>query len=254
LTTLGGSTKLDYINYLIIYWEDNLMTLRAIQKLVLITLLTLSASASADDKINWTGPYAGIDAGYTWARDSNTELETSDGAPSGYTATNKPKGGLIGINAGYNYLVNDKWLLGLGAEFKTYNANNTSEQCDGPCENYYIKSSLRNKFSLLAKAGYLVNDKTLLYLNGGWANAQFKRNYFDDDDGGIGSGDSFKSWQDGWTLGLGSEYHFYNNLTAKIEYRYTDLGSKTTYSPYFDYNEKQNAHQNEVTAGVAYHF
>ena len=128
------------------------------------------------------------------------------------------------------------------------------EQCDGPCETYYIKSSLKNKFSLLAKAGYLVNDKSLLYVNGGWANAQFKRNYFDDDDGGIGSGDSLKSWQDGWTLGLGSEYHFYNNLTAKIEYRYTDLGSKTTYSPYYDYYEKQNVRQNEVTAGVAYHF
>lgn len=93
---------------------------------ILTSIFALSISAFAEEKNNWTGPYVGVDAGYTWARDSNIELETSDGTPNGYTATNKPQGGLIGINAGYNYLVNDKWLLGLGAEFKTYNANNTS--------------------------------------------------------------------------------------------------------------------------------
>jgi len=225
------------------------MITRTIQRLVLITLITLSASVFADEKINWTGPYVGLDAGYSWTRDSNAEIQNNGTPDADYHANNKPSGGLVGINAGYNYLLNDKWLLGLGAEFKTYNANDTLPW--GPAvENDTITSSPEQKFSLLAKVGYLINDKTLFYVNGGWANAEFKRNYGD----GLVGQNNFKNWQDGWALGLGSEFNFYKNITAKIEYRYTDLGDKTNSRPVGSVSEKQSVYQNEVPAGVAYHF
>jgi outer membrane immunogenic protein len=227
------------------------MSLRTMQKLVLITLITLSASVFAADKINWTGPYVGFDAGYNWARDSNTEFLT-DGAPTDFTAKNKPNGGLLGINTGYNFLSNDKWLMGLGAEFKTYNTNDTvawtssSDITDTCCT---IATSTEKKLSLLAKLGYLINNKTLFYVNGGWANAEIKRNYMD-----CCFTPPYKNWQDGWTLGAGGEYSIYQNLTAKIEYRYTDLGDKQISRPTASVYEKQSFYQNELTAGIAYHF
>jgi hypothetical protein len=42
------------------------MTLRTIQKLVLITLCTLSLSVSADEKIDWTGFYGSAMVGRDW--------------------------------------------------------------------------------------------------------------------------------------------------------------------------------------------
>jgi outer membrane immunogenic protein len=223
------------------------MTFRTIQKLLLIALLTLSASVFSGEKINWAGPYAGLDAGYSWTRDSNGEF-SNDGTPDNFfTAKNKPSGGLVGINAGYNYLLTDKWLLGLGAEFKTYNAKDTVSW--GGCIYCTIKSSVENKFSLLAKAGYLINDKTMFYVNGGWANAQIKRDFKDDY-----PTPPYKNWQDGWTLGAGGEYSIYQNLTAKIEYCYTDLGDKQISRPTASVYEKQSVYQNELTAGIAYHF
>ena len=226
------------------------MITHTIQKLVLISLFALSSSVFAEDKINWTGPYLGLDAGYSWTRDSNLEFSGDGGTPDyRWTAKNKPSGGLVGINAGYNYLLNDKWLFGLGAEFKTYNANDTLPW--GPAvDNATITSSVENKFSLLAKAGYLINDKTMFYMNGGWANAEIKRNYADL------IPMTFKNWQDGWTLGAGGEYSIYQNLTAKIEYRYTDLGDKKNWRtfPGTTFHEKQSVYQNELTAGIAYHF
>ena len=231
------------------------MKTHTIQKLVLITLITLSASVFAGEKINWTGPYVGVDAGYSWGRDNNLQ-PPGEGTVSGWFAKNKPKGGLIGINAGYDFLLNDKWLVGLGADFKTYNADEKAQQYDLAdltdlcCS---IKSSVENKFSVLAKAGYLVNDKVLLYVNGGWANAQIKRSYMDTD---FDYADSRKNWQDGWTMGLGGEFNFYQNIAAKIEYRYTDLGNKTVPNV-FDGNwgkQLQDLHQNELTAGITYRF
>jgi outer membrane immunogenic protein len=117
-------------------------------------------------------------------------------------------------------------------------------------------SSFENKFSFLGKIGYLVNDKTLAYVKGGWANAQIKRDYTNYLYAAVI--ESHKSWQDGWTLGVGSEYNFFQNLTAKLEYRYTDLGSKSIYASNMvtdsSFTQTQNTRQNELNVGVAYHF
>ena len=142
--------------------------------------------------------------------------------------------------------------MGVGAEWRTYHANKTSEQCSGPCEHsYLIKSSVRNKLSLLGKAGYLVNDKTLVYVNGGWANTQMKRRYMNIDGG---DSESHQSWQGGWTAGFGAEYAFHENLTANIEYRYTNVKDKTLYLDLWSRPEKQSVNQNELTVGITYYF
>lgn len=228
---------------------------RALANFVLASIIAISSSVFAGEKINWTGPYVGVDAGYSWGRDNNFQ-PPGEGTSDAWFAKNKPKGGLIGINAGYDFLLNDKWLVGLGADFKTYNADDKAQQyglldlTDLCCS---IKSSIENKFSVLAKAGYLVNDKVLLYVNGGWANAQIKRSYMQTS---IDYADSRKNWQDGWTMGLGGEFNFYQNIAAKIEYRYTDLGNKTVPNVFDgDWGKQlQDLHQNELTAGIIYRF
>jgi outer membrane immunogenic protein len=222
---------------------------------ITLLLLIVSGASFAQEKKQWAGPHIGFSTGHTWTRDINTEYLTGglDGfGPSGFTAKNKLRGGLVGVNAGYHFLLKDRWLLGVGAEWRAYHANKSSEQCSGPCEqSYLMRSSIKNKVSFLAKAGYLVNDKTLLFVNGGWANTQMKRRYTNIDGG---DSESHKSWQGGWTVGFGGEYAFHENLTGKIEYRYTNIKDKTMYPDLWSRFEKQDANQSELTAGITYYF
>ena len=146
----------------------------------------------------------------------------------------------------------DKWLVGLGLELKAYDIDNKAMLCSHfECNgNYFIKSSIEDKISILAKAGYFVDDHTLLYVNGGWADARTTRENIAT---GLGT-ESYKIWQQGWSLGFGGEYNFYQNLTAKLEYRYTLYLDEKVDTNLFLAHEKQTLNQNEVTAGITYHF
>jgi len=235
--------------------KSNGINFTSTQRLGIAALLVVATNmAIAEDKMNWAGPYAGINTGYTWVHDKSEGGLYCKGGCS-VSASNHANGSLIGADIGYNFLFQNNLLLGIETEFKSYNANKESNFTYlSYLSPQQINSSFENKFSLLGKIGYLINDKTLTYVKGGWANAQIKRDYTNDFTAVV---ESHKSWQDGWTLGIGSEYNFYQNLTAKLEYRYTDLGSKSINASnmIFDLaNQTQNTRQNELNVGVAYHF
>ena len=236
--------------------KSNGINFTSSQRLGVAALLAVASSlAIAEDKMNWAGPYAGINTGYTWVHDKSEGSYYCKGGCS--PLSNNANGASVGIDLGYNLALQNNFLVGIEAEFKSYDANKEGNVTDiiGSVMQK-INSSLEKKFSFLGKIGYLVNDKTLAYVKGGWANAQIKRDYTNNDTPVV---ESHKSWQDGWTLGIGSEYNFYQNFTAKLEYRYTDLGSKSifasnTVSGSDLSNQTQNTRQNELNVGVAYHF
>ena len=237
--------------------KSNGINFTSTQRLGIAALLVVASNvAIAEDKMNWAGPYVGVETGYSWVHDKDDGYIPCKDSKSGCSdvADNRANGALLGLNLGYNFLLSNQWLLGIGTEFKSYSADKQNAYSSD--NRFQLKSSFDDKFSLLAKAGYLVNDKSLVYVNGGWTNAKIKRDFIDRDLPQYS--ESHKAWQDGWTAGLGGEYNFYQNLTAKIEYRYSDFGSESIYIPYFsnlsNNNQKQNTYQNEFTMGVAYHF
>ena len=233
--------------------KSNGINFTSSQRLGVAALLAVASSlAIAEDKMNWAGPYAGINTGYTWVHDKSEGSYYCKGGCS--PLSNNANGASVGIDLGYNLALQNNFLVGIEAEFKSYDANKEGNVTDiiGTVTQK-INSSLEKKFSFLGKIGYLVNDKTLAYVKGGWANAQIKRDYTNENDP-TAVVESHKSWQDGWTLGIGSEYNFYQNLTAKLEYRYTDLESKSIYASNYSSTQTQNTRQNELNVGVAYHF
>jgi outer membrane immunogenic protein len=93
-------------------------------------------------------------------------------------------------------------------------------------------------FDVGARAGYLINPRTLLYVRGGYENMRaFVRN--GSADGLVRGHDSF----DGWSVGGGVERGITDKVSARVEYRYSDLGSGS---------ESFDRHQ--ALVGVAYHF
>ena len=122
-----------------------------------------------------------------------------------------------------------------------------------PATDCEFKTEIKQSYSLLGRLGYLINDKTLAYVIGGYTNAKIERTIYDG--WFLNGSDKNSDWQNGWTLGLGSEIQFKDSLSVKFEYRYTDLGDTSFYTPAFGgVQEKFDYTQNEIAVGLNYHF
>ena len=221
-----------------------------LKQIILPLSLTLTTHLCAQENINWSGPFVGVDVGYTWTTDKKNN-NSRDG--NHYYSKNEDNGGLIGVNTGYNFMVNKNWLLGITGEYATYDAQDSYNNLqNGVPNNVTTVSSIEQKVSLLAKLGYLINDKTLLFVTGGYSTAEMSRDY---DQESPNRSEKHKDWQNGWTIGLGGDYFFYKNLSANLEYRYTDFGTDNVIvAMWNDAPQPQEVRQDEVTFGITYHF
>jgi len=221
-----------------------------LKQIILVLSLTLTANLYTQENIDWSGPFVGVDIGYTWTTDKKNNA-SRDGFS--YHAENKDNGGLVGINTGYNFMLNEKWVLGITGEYKTYDAQDSDVDLkDGFPDDVTTVSSVDQKVSLLAKLGYLIDSNTLVFITGGYATAEMSRHY---DEVTPNRSEKHKDWQNGWSIGFGSAYKFYKNFSANLEYRYTDLRTNDIdIAMWNNAPQPQKVSQDEVTFGITYHF
>ena len=152
---------------------------------------------------NWTGFYAGINAGYGWGSSNWT-------APA---ITNNPKGMLFGLTLGYNWQMGSI-VYGVEGDFD-WSGMKGSAVCGagGACE---TKNSWLG--TARGRIGYAF-DRFMPYVTGGAAFGDIKAT---NTNAGFGTATATKF---GWTVGGGLEYAFLSNWTAKAEYLYVNLGS-----------------------------
>ncbi len=93
-------------------------------------------------------------------------------------------------------------------------------------------------FDLSARAGYVVGEKNLVYVRGGYANtrADVSRTLANVTTTG-------KQTFDGWFVGGGVERKLTDTISARLEYRFNDFDAN---------NSKYQRHQ--ALVGVAYRF
>jgi outer membrane immunogenic protein len=149
---------------------------------------------------NWTGLYVGVHAGIGWADPG-----------FGDTASGFIGGGQIG----YNFQINPWWVLGLEAEISGSGVNN-SFATFGPIAESINWNSLT---TLTPRLGYAV-DNWLIYgkVGGAWANVSVNATSFGVPIAAGGTTGAF-------VAGIGAEYAFWNNWSAKIEYDIFDFGN-----------------------------
>jgi outer membrane immunogenic protein len=206
------------------------------------------------------GPYAGVEVNYTKAHDLGKEYDL-DGSWNLWRQDIKPDGAGIGFNIGNNWILNDRFLLGVEANYKKNNARDTVFQyrvsdgllCENDGADCTFKTKLDQSLSLIGKAGYLLNEKTVIYGLGGYTTAKLERRLYDGWDQMRWM--EYNKWQNGWTLGAGLEYVFLKSLSLKAEYRFTDLGKYKYYTPAYEgqYIE-QKYDQKEINLGINYFF
>lgn len=165
---------------------------------------------------NWSGFYAGGNAGYEWGNITN------NGA--------SPYGVLGGLQAGYNWQ-SGAFVFGAETDIQASDAHDT-----------FAPWKFSNPWfgTLRARAGYAFNN-ILFYGTAGLAYGDINV-----DSGGL----SESHTNLGWTGGVGMEVGFAPNWSAKVEYLYMDLSNSS-----FTLTGTNNGYEaNMLRLGINYHF
>ena len=174
------------------------------------------SAPAASGLYNWAGPYAGLNVGYEWGRITNTS-----GSPSGLAG---------GGQAGYNWQ-SGQFVFGGETDLQITGADDT-----------FAPYKFSNPWfgTLRGRAGVAFNN-VLLYATLGLAYGDVKGQF---------TGLDETKTEVGWTGGIGAEYGFTPNWSAKVEYLYMDLASRT----FSITGTADGLHANLVRLGLNYHF
>jgi outer membrane immunogenic protein len=152
----------------------------------------------------WTGAYVGVNAGYGWGQVKGASAYFDD--PTGFVG---------GAQIGANYqMPNTNFVIGAEADIQ-YAGLEAKTNGAGYAALGEAKQQVEWFGTLRPRAGFAL-DRTLLYVTAGLAYGNQKLSI-----PGYASGTSTDI---GWTAGAGAEYAFTNNITAKVEGLYVDLG------------------------------
>jgi len=194
---------------------------------LLVDEVAIAAAAPTGD---WGGAYVGAHLGYAWGDVDYIVIGPDFGD------TYDLAGWYLGIQGGYNWQM-DGFVLGLEGDVSLGDVL-SDEDLSG-----FIDRQINWTASLRARAGVSF-DAFLLYGTAGVAVANSTSELF-------GFVDDTQTHV-GWTAGVGAEVMVAEDVSAKLEYRYTDYGSAE-----YDYGflaTDSDITTHTVEAGVNFHF
>lgn len=210
------------------------------------------APTPAPYAFSWTGAYVGGQLGYFGSRISGP-FTTATGTNSAAYSINKSSF-LLGAYAGYNYQFAGNIVVGVEGDIDAVLGNRGHRDGITPLAGGPYDVSARQTYSgaIRGRLGYAY-DRALFYVAGGFAFGNVKTTYAN---AGTAPFLSVNSQRTGYTLGAGLDYAITNNIIARLEYRYTDLGRKSFNNPTVGINtaDSVKARSNAVLVGVAYKF
>ena len=196
----------------------------------------------------WSGFYAGLNAGYGWARrDAFGDLSDSP-------CCVKPRGGFGGVQLGYNAQFS-QWVLGIETDLQGSGISKTVNDLN-------FGDTLRSKTdwfgTLRGRLGVAFNPAVLLYITGGLAYGQVNNSAV----GPVLSGSPYNidRTHAGYVLGGGFEYKIAPSWSVKAEYQYINLRKNDPTNPAgqpFDQFSDTFVHVNDfhtVRLGLNYFF
>ena len=186
----------------------------------------------------WTGLYAGINGQLGFGSISTGGSRVSFGGPFG---------GLGGATLGYNYQ-SGKLLVGAEGDIGFGSSSSSSDF------GYNTSSGGRvtGLGTIRARVGYVLNDRVLLYVTGGYAGASLNGRV-SDFNGSPNLVLQESHYLNGFAVGLGVEYALTTKISLKGEYLYTGFGSQSFFAGTRD-QVSADSHINLIRAGVNYHF
>jgi outer membrane immunogenic protein len=229
----------------------------------------------------WTGFYVGGNMGGHWGNDNltfapDTGWAVAPGSPAAFAqlpgllqTSLKPQGVIGGVQGGYNWQTNNI-VLGFEADADWAGGSASRSLTLGPAfagnPDDVATNKTRETFlgTVRGRLGWTTGD-ALFYGTGGLAVGTLSTTdtfcafgcVTPPTDFTSGSGSTTRA---GWTGGVGAEYHFRANWSAKVEYLYVDLGSfnatipSNLVAPAQDITVSHHFADNLVRGGINFHF
>ena len=190
---------------------------------------------------SWTGFYIGANGGGAFGnrdtvtiteRDAAGALVTGGAWPGfGNFGSLEPTGGFGGVQAGYNWQVQN-WVFGIETDFQGSSIKDSSSATLPYFVGTTVTAGAANKiewFGTLRGRLGIAFDRVLLYATGGLAygNSKYSIAWFDTSGAGFTAAATNDSTRVGYVAGAGIEWAFAPNWSVKGEYQYIDLGKRT---------------------------
>lgn len=188
---------------------------------------------------DWSGFYVGLQGGYSWA-DTGYYLDIPPDTTSGQEF--ELKGGVFGAHVGYNW----QWgsfVLGAEGDFEWSGLEGDDGDAGGTTD--VLEANYQG--SVRARLGYAF-DRLLIYGTAGWTwmNVDYSRPDFDPE--------VLSATLDGPTVGIGAEYAFMSNWTARAEYRWARFDEHGFPFVAGDQRTTRKFDTHTVRLGVSYKF
>ncbi len=198
-------------------------------KIALTSVLASAALTGTAFAETFDGPFVGVQSGWNSYEVRNVET------PLGVAAINDDQQSFTaGVYAGFDHRLTHRVVLGVEGSLDTTN----DDRLHGSTISGSYTLDPKYSFDLTARAGFLVTPATLVYARAGYTNARVETMVADD----AGTASETRN-QDGWLLGGGMERQLTEKVSARMEYRYSDLSEG---------DGKFDRHR--VLAGLSYHF
>ncbi|WP_310497800.1 outer membrane beta-barrel protein [Sandarakinorhabdus sp.] len=199
-------------------------------KFAILGLALVAAPVLAQDAgSNFNGPYIGAQAG--WQQDRQTLTVTT---PSS-SATNSGSGLSYGGQVGYDIRLGGSAVLG-GEVSLTGRSGRTD------FDTFDLKQG--RTFNATARLGFMPDDQSLIYARGGYANARYTIE---------NATTRVSENRNGFTVGAGYERYLAQNVSARLEYNYSDFGADDL-SAAIGAGSRLDYSRHAVTAGVNLRF
>ena len=227
------------------------MTLRIIQKLVSLALLTLSVKAFADDKTHsaFAGPYIRLGTGEQYSHIFNENVQATTGSPSFNQPSASSHGFLGQVLAGYGYDIGEKFNISANIFY-----NFGDKKVNDIRATWYhdtVKQELKNSVGFYLAPGYKFNDATLVFLKLGYARAD-KEYIRETRTPSININDSVN----GYLWGLGIKHSLTENIFLGIDFTKHNYGntSQTTNLNGLSVNISSKNEQTNALISIGYKF
>ena len=216
-----------------------------------------AASSAADD---WTGFYAGGHLGYAWGTSSWITPGASGSLDLAQPIDIFAETGsfFAGVQAGYNYMLPNRFVVGVEADATFPSFRNLSGISIGGISIVNLPAFGQESYSetvlasgtLRGRIGYAPGH-WLFYATGGlaWTYDRLALTNLT-----TGVSDMPFLWRLGWAAGVGVEAPVAPHWTARLEYLFTDYGNSNVVFANNGQSFTSNFSLQELRVGVNYHF